>query len=184
MSIIMVHYHGSYTATNQNNNQKSNMDSPRAQKRSRHSSRSVCLGCTCCDWVDACQCIQEHWDFSDYSSDPGYGYHCFCCYWGFLLPWNSAIQYNGRKQFAPSDFREPFPVLAADVLLASRRGKETGLSTVYPQIALEAAALLDLKPTFFVHEKYTTCGKQAFCKPPRGAPTPKCYCFLNKVTNH
>lgn len=139
--------------------------------------RSLRLGCTCCDWVNACPCIQEYWDFSDYNPDPGDGYHCLCCFWGHLLPWNVGLQCNGMAQFVPSDFRQPFPVLAADVLLASRRGKDTLL---HPQIALEAAALLDLKPTFFMYEKYTTCGKRAFCKPPRGAPTPKCYCFKRK----
>ena len=69
---------------------------------------------------------------------------------GTFVAMELGLQCNGMAQFVPSDFRQPFPVLAADVLLASRRGKDTLL---HPQIALEAAALLDLKPTFFMYEK-------------------------------
>lgn len=140
-----------------------------ALKRARHSSRSVCEGCTCCAWVDACQCIQEHWDFSDYNIDSGFGYHCFCCYWHYRVP--SGVQ--GVKR----DFREPFAVLAADVLLASRRGVSSGGSVLYPHIALEAASKLDLDPTFFYgHQPVPKVSHLFCCKPPRGAPAPVCYC--------
>lgn len=124
------------------------LETSRPQKRQRLS-LGILSSCTCCDWVTK---HRVFWDHSEYNANFSYGYHCFCCYWS---------QGNRRK-----NCRQPFPVFAADVLQASHKGKDLGVSNLQPLHALEAAKLLRFRRP---HGAGSTLEKCSFCKPPRGA---------------